>query len=165
MLCSAGDETPESRALSFVGRFFLLVVAVGFVEVYLLVAVAARLGFFATAGLCVLTGVIGGALVRHQGLRTLQEIQRAFAEQRVPAVEIASGVVLLVVGVALIAPGFVTDALGFAMLVPPVRLAVAALIARAWERRVAAARIIGAPGRGAHGERRGTVIDVDPEPP
>ena len=61
--------------MTFVGRFFLAVLALGFVEVYLLVKVAGRIGFFPTVGLCILTGVIGAALVRRQGLQTMRQIQ------------------------------------------------------------------------------------------
>lgn len=122
--------------VTFVGRFFLLVTVLGFAELYLLVKAASGLGFLETLGLCILTGIIGGAFVRSQGLRTLGAIQQASAEGRMPATEMISGLTLLLVGVLLIVPGFLTDLLGFVMLIPPLRMAAARAIARRFEGRV-----------------------------
>lgn len=154
--------------MTFVSRFFFLVLVVGFVEVYLLMKVGAALGFLATVGLCVLTGVVGGSLVRIQGLRTLQQIQLEMAQGRMPAAEMISGVVLLLVGAMLVLPGFLTDALGFALLVPLLRRSVAERLAGYLESRasVAASPMAGFGGfypPGAQGPIRGKVIDVEPE--
>lgn len=116
--------------MSFVARFFLLVVLVGMAEVYLLVRFSAAIGVLATALLCVITGVLGGGLVRVQGLETLREIQQQVARGCAPALEIVSGLVLLVVGVLLITPGFLTDIAGFALLVPSLRRRAAAGLLR-----------------------------------
>ena len=111
-------------------RTFLAVVCVSIAELYLLVAVSARIGFFPTLGLCVLTGVIGGALVRLQGLLTLRKMRDALASGRLPADEILQGVMLIVAGVLLCVPGFLTDLVGFLVLLPPLRRAAAAMIRR-----------------------------------
>ncbi len=115
------SKSASLSRVSFVGRFFLLVVVLGFSELWLLVHVAGGIGFFYTLGLCIFTGMLGGALVRHQGLRTLMEIQEATARGEVPAVQIVSGLVLLIVGALLIVPGFITDAVGFLLLIPGLR--------------------------------------------
>ena len=122
--------------MSFIGRFFLLVLVLGFGELYLLVKVASQAGFLWTLGLCVFTGVLGGALVRAQGLRTLQQIQQAMARGEMPAVEIVSGLVLLIVGAMLLTPGFITDTIGFLLLIPGLRGLAAGRLARSLEGRL-----------------------------
>ncbi|PID38501.1 MAG: hypothetical protein CSB49_05250 [Proteobacteria bacterium] len=159
--------------MSFVGKFFLLVLVLGFAELWLLVNVAGGIGFVATLGLCILTGMVGGALVRHQGLRTLQQIQQAVGRGEVPAVQIVSGLVLLIVGALLIVPGFITDILGFVMLVPGLRGLAAGRVAKSLEGRVqpsfggfGASPFGGASGpfdgdQRGRGARGPVVIDVD----
>lgn len=151
--------------MTFVGRFFFLVLVVGFIEVYLLMKVGASLGFFSTVGLCVLTGVIGGNLVRVQGLRTLQQIQLEMGQGRVPAAELISGVVLLIVGAMLVTPGFLTDAVGFLLLIPPLRHSVAERLAGMLEARTQIRPPPMAGFGGFHAQDspppiRGKVIDV-----
>lgn len=111
--------------MGFVARFFLLVTVLSMGELYLLVQVANQISFLPTLALCVLTGVLGGGLVRWQGLRCLREIQTNLGQGQVPADEIVSGLILLVIGTLLLTPGFITDTIAFTMLVPPIRLAVA----------------------------------------
>jgi UPF0716 protein FxsA len=156
--------------LSFVGRFFLLVLVLGFVELYLLIKVAGAIGFLGTLGLCILTGMVGGSLVRSQGSGTLRRIQTEMAEGRMPAVEIVSGLGLMMVGVLLITPGFVTDVFGFLMLIPPLRLLVAGKLLKAFEGRIQVMPPMGGfpPGFGgfdADGapRARADIIDIDPD--
>ncbi len=107
--------------MSFIAQFFLLVLLLIFVELYLLIRTAEIISMGPTLLLCVLTGVLGGALVRSQGLRTLREIQGSLARGRLPTRDIVSGLILLVIGTMLLTPGFITDSLGFLLLAPPVR--------------------------------------------
>lgn len=162
--------------MSFVGRFFLLVLVLGFGELYLLVKVASHAGFLWTLGLCVFTGVLGGALVRAQGLRTLQQIQEAMARGEVPAVEIVSGLVLLIVGALLLTPGFITDTIGFLLLIPGLRGLAAARLAKTLQGRLAfqgpqgpfggfPQPPVGDPRQGPESRPRpkGRIIDVEAE--
>lgn len=152
--------------MSFIGWFFLLVLALGFAELYLLVKVSATITFGVTLALCVLTGVIGGTLVRRQGLRTLGEIQRSMSEGKVPAEAIVAGLVLLIVGIVLIMPGFITDIVGFLLLVPVVRHRASSWLVERFKGRV---QVMG-PNVGFQSQDmdrenlRGKVIDVDPDP-
>jgi UPF0716 protein FxsA len=73
----------------------------------------------------VLTAVIGAALARHQGLATLRRLQATLDRGEPPAIELLEGVLLLAGALLLLTPGFFTDALGFACLIPPVRQALA----------------------------------------
>jgi UPF0716 protein FxsA len=114
--------------LPFVLTFFLAVVVFSSAELFLLLKVAANFGFFTAFAACVLTGILGGALVRSQGLNTLKNIQAAAARNELPAEEIVGGAMLIVIGALLMVPGFITDALGFLMLIPTVRHRVARLL-------------------------------------
>jgi UPF0716 protein FxsA len=147
--------------MTFVGRFFLAVLALGFVEVLLLVKVAGAIGFLGTLGLCVLTAMVGGSLVRHQGLQTLRSIQTAMSQGEAPASEIVAGLVLLVAGVLLVVPGFVTDAVGFLALIPSLRRRLAAWAARRFGRSLPSQVFTSGPR--PPGARGGRVIDVDPD--
>ncbi len=112
-------------------RFLLLLfIAMPIIEMWLLISVGSEIGALATIGLVLTTALIGAGLLRHQGLQTLWSVQRKLAEGRMPAREIFSGIILAVSGALLLTPGFVTDALGFAALVPGLRDQLAALIMR-----------------------------------
>lgn len=100
-----------------------LVIGVPLIELYLLIEVGSEIGAFATIVLTVLTAVIGTWLVRLQGLGVLARVGRSMAEDEVPALDMMDGALILVAGLFLLLPGFLTDALGFLLLVPPVRQA------------------------------------------
>ena len=71
----------------------------------------------------IFTAVLGAYLVRQQGFATLNKVQQETNAGRVPAMPMAEGLALLFAGAVLLTPGFMTDALGFALLVPPIRQA------------------------------------------
>jgi len=98
--------------------FFLLV---PLIEIYLLIQVGGVIGGLTTVFLVVFTAVLGAALVRFQGLSTFQRLQATLGQGGLPAAEMVEGVILLVSAVLLLTPGFVTDAIGFAGLVPVLR--------------------------------------------
>ena len=99
----------------------LLFVAVPLVEIWLLLEVGGVIGAVPTIGLVVLTAVVGAALVRAQGFSTIMQVRRSMEAGEIPAVAIIEGIFLLVAGALLLTPGFVTDAIGFGCLVPPLR--------------------------------------------
>lgn len=102
---------------------FLLFVAVPIVEIGLFIQVGGAIGLWPTLAIVVLTAIAGTALMRAQGLMTLNRLQASLAEGRNPANPMAQGAMILVAGVLLLTPGFFTDAVGFALLLPPVRSA------------------------------------------
>lgn len=100
---------------------FLLFLAVPFVEIWLLIKVGVVIGAGWTIFLVVATAAIGAWLVRAQGLSTIGRIQQEMAAGRLPADEVIQGLFLLVSGALLVTPGFFTDSVGFALLIPAVR--------------------------------------------
>jgi len=101
--------------------FLLLFVGVPLAELYFLIQVGAQIGALPTIGLSVFTALLGGALVRLQGFSVLMRVREATERHQLPALEMLDGALLLVAGLVLLLPGFFTDALGFLLLVPPLR--------------------------------------------
>lgn len=101
----------------------LIFIAVPLMEIGVFIKVGGFLGAWPTIGLVVLTAVIGTWLIRLQGLATLARAQSALERDELPVAEIFDGLCLLLAGALLLTPGFVTDAVGFALLLPPVRRA------------------------------------------
>jgi len=94
-------------------------------EIYVLVRVGSLIGALPTVFAVVFTAVTGAALIRHQGLATLMRVRGELERGHLPAEAVVEGVALLVAGALLLTPGFVTDAVGFALLVPVLRRTVA----------------------------------------
>lgn len=104
-------------------KLLLLFITVPLVEFFLLMKIGMRIGIVPTIATIFITGIIGAWLTRVQGLRTLRRFQKATQEGRLPHEEVMDGVLILVAGAVLLTPGFLTDAIGFLLLAPPVRLA------------------------------------------
>lgn len=111
---------------------FPLFIIIPIVEMWVLIEVGARIGALPTIALVFLTAAIGLALLRQQGLSTLLRADQRMAEGQLPAQEVLEGILLAVGGALLLTPGFITDAFGFACLLPPTRkLLVASLLKQA----------------------------------
>ncbi|MEM0924363.1 MAG: FxsA family protein [Pseudomonadota bacterium] len=108
---------------------FLLLVAVPIIEIALFIEIGGWLGLWPTLAIVVLTALIGTMLLRRQGTATLAELQMRLQEGGDPTGLLAHGALILVAGIVLLTPGFFTDAVGFALLVPPVRAAVIRFLA------------------------------------
>ena len=100
---------------------FIAFLLVPVAEIWVLIEVGSVIGALPTVGLVVLTAVVGAGLIRAQGLATLERARAAADRGEVPAMELLDGVCLLVAGAFLLTPGFVTDSLGFLLLVPALR--------------------------------------------
>lgn len=107
--------------MSFAQILFALFLFVPILEIYLLMEVGGIIGALPTVLLVVLTAIIGAALVRAQGISTLMRAQESMARGEVPATAVFEGAFLLVAGALLLTPGFFTDGVGFACLVPVLR--------------------------------------------
>jgi UPF0716 protein FxsA len=151
------------------GRLFLLFTLVPLVEIYLLVQLGALMGVWPTIALVCVTGFLGASLARREGRRALARYQETLAKGQLPEEGIVSGLLILVGGVLLIAPGVLTDLTGLMLMIPPVRRAVAKRINARLQQRINAGSIqvmhIGPGGfgfgvEGSAGER-GEVVDVE----
>jgi UPF0716 protein FxsA len=101
--------------------FLLLLIGLPLIEVYFLIEVGSEIGALPTIALSILTAVIGTWLVRHQGFGLLSRVREMTDRGEVPALEVLDGALLLVAGLFLLLPGFLTDAVGFLLLIQPLR--------------------------------------------
>ncbi len=97
-------------------------IAIPIVEIAVFIEIGGRLGVFNTVAMVVITAFIGTWLLRSQGLRTLHRAQESMGRNIFPVSEVFDGLCLLVAGALLLTPGFVTDAIGFLLFIPPFRL-------------------------------------------
>lgn len=103
---------------------FLAFLAVPLIEIALFIQIGGAIGLFPTLGVVILTAVLGTWLVRTQGAMALGDLRKSFSELNDPTEPLAHGAMILFSGALLLTPGFFTDAVGFALLMPPVRLAI-----------------------------------------
>ena len=115
-------------------RLLLLFTLVPAIELGLLIEVGRRIGTLPTLALILFTGVVGAALARYQGIAVLRRMQAELAEGRLPAVSLLDGVIILIAAALLVTPGILTDAVGFALLVPLTRAGIRRLMRRWLER-------------------------------
>ncbi len=104
---------------------FLVVLIIPFAEIYLLIQVGAIIGAFPTILLVVFTAMLGAWLLKQQGFATFQRFQESLAQGVIPAYEMVEGPLILVGGALLLTPGFITDIIGFACLIPQLRRKIA----------------------------------------
>lgn len=105
-------------------RLLILFITVPLIELFLFAKIGSKIGLPATLVVIIITGALGAWLTKIQGLRTYAKFQRASAEGRLPHNEVIDGLIILVAGAVLLTPGFLTDAVGFSLLVPPIRAVV-----------------------------------------
>lgn len=104
---------------------FALFIIVPIIEITVLMQVGELIGAWPTVAIVIFSAWLGAKYVRQQGIATLQSVQTKMAQGEMPSSEIVTGVMLLVAGVLLVTPGFVTDIFGLLLLVPKVRQALA----------------------------------------
>ncbi len=99
----------------------ILFIAVPLIEIGLFIQVGGWLGLWPTLAIVLVTAIAGTALVRSQGAQALAQLRTSFGDLRDPTEPLAHGAMILFSGALLLTPGFFTDAVGFALLIPGVR--------------------------------------------
>ena len=124
-----------------VGVLLVLFLLVPLAELYVIIQVGQAFGALNTIGLLILISVAGAWLVKREGMGVWRRFQRQVESGAVPGKEIADGVMILFAGALLMSPGFLTDLLAIALLLPPVRAGVRAVALRQAARRAGIIRI------------------------
>jgi UPF0716 protein FxsA len=124
----------------------VLIIAVPIIELAAFVFVADHVGFLAAVALVILCSAGGIALVKREGLGVWGQAQERFRAGETPATELLNGLLLLVAGLLMAIPGFVTDALGLLLLIPPIRALVRTLAFGRFERQLRDAVVTGPGG-------------------
>lgn len=114
----------------------LVILLLAIAELVVIVQVAHLIGWLDAIGLLVLVSIVGGWLVKRSGLGVLRRVQRHLEAGEIPHRELLDGAMVLAAGVLLFIPGFITAAVGLALLVPPVRAGIRHFVARRMERRL-----------------------------
>jgi UPF0716 protein FxsA len=112
-------------------------IVVPLAELYVILKVGDAIGAVWTILLLAADSVLGSVLLRSQGRSVWQRFNEALGTGRMPHREVMDGVLVIFGGAFLITPGFLTDIVGLALLIPPTRAIVRRLVARRLGRRVA----------------------------
>lgn len=102
-------------------KIFLAFTLIPAAEIYLLITIGSSIGALNTFLIIIITGVVGAYLARLQGMYTLSKIQSNLQQGIIPAEELIDALIILVAGVVLLTPGFLTDIAGLLLLIPQVR--------------------------------------------
>jgi UPF0716 protein FxsA len=137
----------------------VLFVIVPLVELVVIIQVAEVLSVGPTIALLVADSILGAWLLKREGRRAWSRFREALQQMRWPGDEVTQGALVIVGGTLLLTPGFVTDVVGFLLLLPPTRAAISRLLR---------ARLTPLPVQGAQQLRRrqqrrrpGAVYDVE----
>jgi UPF0716 protein FxsA len=133
----------------------LMFLAWPFLEIAAFIAVGEHIGILPTLALTILSSMAGGLLLRIQGLAVLDRARRELTDGRVPAQEIGHAALITLAGFLLLVPGFISDAIGLILFLPPVR----SLILRAVARNMNIIVVSTSSSR----RRTRTVVDLDPD--
>lgn len=173
------------------GYLFLAFIVVPVVEIFLITQVASQIAWLPTIALVILVSMIGAWLVKREGLSVINRVREGFRAGRLPTNELADGAMIFFASALMLTPGFLTDALGLALLIPPIRSLLRPLVINFFSRRLEVRTagfgggVFGAPGdAGGFGGRRGPgfgrnvydasssqgpvdadLTDITPEPP
>lgn len=99
----------------------ILMLAFPLLEIAGFVVVGSEIGVLATIGLIVLSGIVGAFLLRWQGFGAMQRIRREMEQGGTPGRELAHGAMIMLAGILLLIPGFISDVFGLLLFIPAVR--------------------------------------------
>lgn len=121
---------------------FLALVIVPTLELAILIWAGGQLGFFWTLALIVTTGLLGAFLAKRQGLKAIRDIQSSMNQMQPPGDRLIGAAFILVGGVMLLTPGFISDAIGFSLLFTPTQKLYKPLVYRMLQKKMKNTRII-----------------------
>ena len=102
-------------------KLFLAFTIIPIIEIFLLIEIGSMFGALTAVTLVILTGFLGAFLARMQGLQTLYHMQESLREGRMPSGELLDTLLIVIAGLVLLTPGFLTDSAGFLLLIPTTR--------------------------------------------
>ena len=108
----------------------LVIIATPIAEIATFITVGGYLGLWPTVGIVILTTILGGSLLRLQGLATIYSAQESLRQNQFPLNEVFDGLCLILAGTLLLTPGFITDSAGLLLFAPSLRVILRRLMAR-----------------------------------
>lgn len=121
---------------------FLALLIVPTAELAILIWAGGQIGFFWTLGLIVSTGLLGAFLAKRQGLKAIRDIQSSMSQMEAPGDRLIGAAFILVGGILLLTPGFISDAVGFSLLFSPTQKLYKPLVYRMLQKKMKNTRII-----------------------
>ncbi|MFP4313082.1 MAG: FxsA family protein [Alphaproteobacteria bacterium] len=101
--------------------FLIIFILIPLLEITAFIHIGGAIGVMPTLLIALGTAILGGTIIKYQGFMTMESVKLALAEGKTPVADIFNGFCLVASGALLITPGFVTDTIGFLLLVPPLR--------------------------------------------
>ncbi len=117
-------------------KLFAVFLIVPIIELVLLLTIGAQIGIWATLGIIVATALLGASLAQQEGLRAWWRFQEKLSSGAFPNEELLDGLMILVAGAVLLTPGFLTDAIGFTLLIPASRRVVKGWLRRSFSQHI-----------------------------
>ena len=124
------------------GYLVLLFTILPAMELVLLIEIGSNIGAGNTLFVIIFTGVLGAYMARLQGFLVLRKIQDDLNHGIMPSAELMDGLMILVGGILLLTPGFITDTFGFLLLIPWTRAVIRKLSAKKFENMIARRQIV-----------------------
>lgn len=107
--------------MDVIGYLFLAFIVVPVVEIFMITQVASQLGWFPTIVLVIGVSMVGAWLVKREGLGVIRRVSAATSIGKLPTQELADGAMIFFASALMLTPGFLTDFIGLALLIPPIR--------------------------------------------
>jgi UPF0716 protein FxsA len=126
----------------------IVVIVIPILEIVVFAKVAGAIGLLATVGLLLAVSAVGAFVVKREGMSVVRRIRDALDRGEIPHREVVDGGLIVAAGLLLLIPGFVTDAIGALLLLPPVRAVAHRILLGRFRRRI-------------EFHRHGVVRDVD----
>lgn len=146
-----------------------LFIAVPILELWVIIEIGGLIGILPTLALLFAMSILGATLLRHEGRGAWQRFNQAISQRRFPGREVADGLLITIGGALLLTPGFITDAVGLLLLLPPTRAIARRLLQAYATRRFVVVGIGGAPPHQGSPTRsydyEGSAEEVDPDDP
>lgn len=172
-----------------IGNLFFAFIVVPVVEIFMITQVASQLGWLSTIILVIGVSLVGAWLVKREGLDVIRRVRDATGEGRMPTNELADGAMIFFASALMLTPGFLTDFVGLALLIPRIRALLRPRVIAFFKKRIDVrtqgfgSTVFGGPGGAGFGRRspgRGRQVfdvtssrgaadadltDITPEPP
>lgn len=115
----------------FIALFFAIVLIAN-IELCCFMTLGRQIGILPTLAIIIGTGMLGAWLAKREGGRSWNRIKQSFASGHDPSIEVINGLCILIAGIALCIPGFISDICGLILLLPFVRKPLVHCISKHW---------------------------------
>ncbi|MFP4198444.1 MAG: FxsA family protein [Halanaerobium sp.] len=109
-------------------KLLMIFIIIPLIELYFLLEISQFIGVFTTVMIIVFTGAAGVSIAKRQGYQVVNNIRSTLNQGQMPTDDLISALLILIGGVTLLTPGFLTDITGFLLILPGSRDLIAALV-------------------------------------